>query len=130
MALYLGSNEIDVIYNIVASNELDVYINGTLSKITAEQIDGAKKLRNYAFYNQKSLTNVTLPATIESIGDYAFSGCSKISYVRFLSTTPPTIGRNALPTGGGMRWYVPAGYLEVYQNAPGFSDYISYLKEW
>ena len=130
MAIYLGSKEIDVFYDIESQDGLNDYMNRVKTTLNAEELEGIVNIRNYAFYEQTSLRTVTLPSTVESIGDYAFDGCSSVSYVRFLSETPPTLGRSSLPTKGGMRWYVPSGCLEVYQNAAGFSDYTSYLKEW
>ena len=130
MALYLGGKRIDAIFEIKDNDSINDYVNRTKTSLKAEEIDGAVNIRSYAFYKQTTLKIIVLPSTVESIGDYAFSGCSKVTSVRFLSQTPPTLGRNALPTGGGMIWYVPSGCLDAYKNADGFSSYQSYLREW
>jgi hypothetical protein len=130
MALYLGDKPIDVVFEIKANNSLEEYINRVKTSVKAEELEGIVNIKEYAFYKQTLLKTVVLPSTVQTIGNYAFDGCTKISYIRFLSETPPTIGNQALPTGGGMIWYVPKGCLEVYKNADGFSKYPNYLREW
>ena len=45
-------------------------INATTGNITT--------INNYAFYYYTSLTSVTIPESVESIGSYAFDYCSKL----------------------------------------------------
>ena len=134
MTVYLGNKQIDAIYQISVFDELPKYFSRTLdSTLEAEDLQGLKNIKDYAFYNQDNLRYVTLPETVESIGNYAFSGCDNIKYgyLRFLSATPPKVGQySALPTGGGMRWYIPQGSLEAYENDEYFSQYTSYLREY
>ncbi len=40
-----------------------------------------KKIASYAFYNYKSLISITIPSTIESIGDGAFAECTSLKTV-------------------------------------------------
>lgn len=56
-------------------------INGTLTEIRAEDLEGATKINNYAFNNQKYLRIVELPETVEIIGSSAFQGCSILSSI-------------------------------------------------
>ena len=58
-------------------NKLAAVVDGTLTEITAEDLAGATGIRNYAFY-QSSLTNITIPNSVTSIGESAFSGCSAL----------------------------------------------------
>lgn len=58
-------------------NKLIPFIEGTSTEITAEDLEGATKVREYAFYNMSSLEVITLPDTITVIGQYAFSGSSQ-----------------------------------------------------
>ena len=57
-------------------------------------IDGIviKNIGEEAFYNCNSLTSVTIPASVTSIGDRAFSGCTKLVEVRNLSNRTITKG--------------------------------------
>ena len=134
MATYLGDKQIDAIYQISIYKDLPKYFSRTLgSTLGADDLQGLTSIKEYGFYNQTNLRYVTLPETVESIGNYAFSGCTNIryGYLRFLSPTPPSVGQySALPTGGGMTWYIPQGSLEAYENDEYFSQYTSYLKEY
>lgn len=138
MTVYLGKKSIDAIYQISIFEDLPKYFSRTLGNdnygyLRAEDLQGLKSIREYAFYNQDGLRYVILPETVESIGNYAFSGCDNIKYgyLRFLSSTPPKVGQySALPTGSGMKWYIPQGSLEAYENDEYFSQYKSYLKEY
>ncbi len=44
---------------------------------------GSYKIYNYAFYNNTSLTSITIPESVTSIGNYAFSGCASLKTVTF-----------------------------------------------
>ena len=64
------------------------------------------------------------PASVTSIGDYAFQSCTDLEYVYVLPTTPPTIGYNpfnACPDG--LQIAVPAQLLKTYKEAENWSGY-------
>lgn len=133
MAIYLGDKQIDAIYEISGYEDLPQYFsrtlgNNTYGNLNASDLAGLKSIKPYGFYRQKELRYITLPETVEYIGDYAFIE-SDIERITFMSTIPPTLGRSSLPTGGGMIWSIPKGSLEAYQNAGGFKDYSQYLVE-
>lgn len=83
------------------------------------------------------MTTIVLPATLKSIGNYAFamyvsvesSYYTYLSEITILATTPPTLGINAF----GKKCYkpirVPKGCGDVYKAATGWSDYASYIVE-
>ena len=57
-----------------------LYMNG--NEITNLVIpNSVTSIGNYAFYGCISLTSVTIPNSVTSIGDYAFSGCSDLTSV-------------------------------------------------
>lgn len=134
MAVYLGNKLVDAIYRVSVYKDVPRYFARTLGgntygSLAAEDLQGLKSIRAYGFYNQDELETVTLPETVEHIGKNAFGECDNIRWIRFLSSTPPTVENYGLPTGGGMIWYVPIGSLEAYQNDTYFSKYTSYLRE-
>ncbi len=45
-------------------------------------------IRDYAFLNRTSLTSVTIPASVASIGGGAFLNCSNLTNVTFLGNSP------------------------------------------
>ncbi len=55
-------------------------------------IAGENNIDNYAFNGCTSLISITLPQSIKSIGEKAFSGCYKLIEVYNLSTLPITTG--------------------------------------
>ena len=59
-----------------------VSYNGTDYPVTSIAADALK--------NHTALTEITIPASITSIGAGAFSGCTGVTLVNFLGTTPPT----------------------------------------
>ena len=61
----------------------DLYLNGSL--VTSLDItEGTTNICDYAFYNCDSLTSVTIPASMLSIGTNAFAECSNIKTVYYL----------------------------------------------
>lgn len=57
--------------------------DGSISEISAEDLDGITSIAAYAFYNHKSIKRVVLSNSITSIENFAFYGCSGIESIRF-----------------------------------------------
>ena len=71
----------------------NLYSNGTL--VTDLIIpDSVTSIGEYAFYGCSELTSITIPESVTSIGDYAFSGCSGLT-----SITIPFVGGKADGSG-------------------------------
>lgn len=66
---------------VPAPSKFDQLINGTLTEVTAEDLQGNTKVNSYAFYNQRYLGEVNLPISVERIGNYAFNGCSTLRFI-------------------------------------------------
>ena len=60
--------------------------------------DGVKSIPAYLAYNQMGITSLTIPGSVTSIGDSAFSGCSGVKYFYCNALTPPTLGSNCFPS--------------------------------
>lgn len=56
-------------------------INGTITEINAQDLEGSIKVNDYAFYNQSYLGEVNLPISVERIGNNAFNGCSSLRFI-------------------------------------------------
>ena len=69
----------------------------SLSSVTIP--DRVTKIGNYTFYNCYSLSSITIPDTVTSIGSYAFNNCSYMLYIKFESTTPPTVSNSSAWSG-------------------------------
>ncbi len=78
-----------------------------------------------AFEGNTSLTFVSIPVSVTSIGDAAFKGCSALTQVAAPSTsTPATIGTTVFEgCADDLKIYVPYDCLSSYQSS--WSDYSS-----
>lgn len=56
---------------------------GTIKEIVPNDLDGITTITDYAFYAIKSLTNVTIPRGIATIGGGAFFSCTNLERVTF-----------------------------------------------
>lgn len=83
---------------------------------------------SYAFYYCYSLTSVTIPDSVTSIGTNAFDSCYGLGFIKFAPTTPPTVSNiNAwsnIPTDCII--YVPTGTLEAYTTATNYPNSATY----
>lgn len=92
--------------------------------------EGLVSIGEMAFYgcNNSSLTSITIPSTVTAIGNNAFGGTSKIRTYNIMSSVPPVLhGPLFTPTKEGnytgYSIHVPAGTLEAYQAAAGWTMY-------
>lgn len=67
-------------------NKLAQLAEGTLTEITAEDLQGVTKIRRYCFSNSANLIYIELPSTITSIQYYAFNQCSNLKNVYYNGT--------------------------------------------
>lgn len=80
------------------------------------------------FQNCTGLVNVVIPENVESIGNYAFDGCSSLNSIHMKPTAPPAIYidtfRNVPAT-----FYVPIGSLNAYRTATNWSAFADRIQE-
>ena len=92
------------------------------------------KIGNNAFRKHSLLRYVILPATIESVGDGAFSGCKSLRQLNCHAVVPPVLGKDVFkhdevngivitPLQETLNVYVPDEAYEAYRNAPGWKDF-------
>lgn len=58
--------------------------------------DGIKTINASAFYEMTSLQSIELPASLTTIGNYAFTSCDALTSIICYATTAPTLGTDAL----------------------------------
>ena len=89
---------------------------------------GITQLIDNAFAYCTSLAEITLPASLTSIGTGAFYDCKSLQYIRIEATTPPTLAStNAIPSTIGAI-YVPDASVAAYQAATNWSSFASKIK--
>ena len=84
--------------------------------------NGVTGIRDGAFYGCSGLTSVTIGNGVTYIGFGAFQNCSELTSVTIKSTTPPTLGLNAIPTTIE-KIIVPKSAINAYKAATGWSTY-------
>ena len=86
--------------------------------------DGVKSIEKATFYKCTSLTSITLPEGLTSIGDNAFQSCTSLTTVTCQATGVPNLGVDAFMDCSELaNIYVPAGSVDGYKAATGWSDY-------
>ena len=88
-------------------------------------------LFEYAFEGS-DLTSITIPATLTSIGKYAFRACEGVTSIRIEQTgTSLKSGSIGMfeDTGNGPI-FVPSAWLEIFKTADHWSDYVDRYEAW
>ena len=77
-------------------NKLPQLVDGTLTEITAADLEGITKIREYAFYNATSLQTLPpLPSTLIKIGERAFYYCENLEGEIYIPDSVYLIGNFA-----------------------------------
>ena len=71
------------------------FLNATITSITIP--NSVSTIGDYAFEGCNSLQSVTIGAFVQSIGKGAFKGCSNLKEMVFYPTTVPTVGESTIP---------------------------------
>ena len=87
-----------------------------------------RSLEPGAFYDCRRLRTVTLPDSLDRIGDYCFHHCDSLLEVRNLSPEPQLITNVFRDTLGLKRTlYVPRQSVELYRRAPYWREFSQIL---
>lgn len=92
------------------------------------------RIGDNAFRKHSLLRYVILPATIESVGDGAFSGCKSLRQLNCHAVVPPVFGKDVFkldevngivltPLQEQLNLLVPEASVEAYKNALGWKDF-------
>ena len=69
------------IESIKTGDGLPQLVDGTITTIAADDLAGVTKVRDYAFWFCSSLTSITIPNSVTSIGVSAFSNCKTLTQI-------------------------------------------------
>lgn len=90
--------------------------------------DTVETIGRSAFISSRArLMEITIPASVTSIGDYAFAQNANMATVTCLATTPPTLGRDVFALFTGSVIKVPAASVAAYKAATNWSSYADYI---
>jgi len=87
-----------------------------------------ESIGNYAFQGCTGLTSVILFSTVTSIGINAYEGCSNLAKMTMWGTTPPELLSGAFDNiSSEAQIIVPGAAYNTYKTATGWSPYISIM---
>lgn len=93
--------------------------------------DGVETIGVMAFAHSL-LKNITLPASVKTLGDGCFMGCDRIQWIHSKATVPPVWEATAEGVYPGIPnsvpVYVPAGSADAYRTAPGWSYFTTFIE--
>ena len=101
--------------NAIIQSATNTLILGCKNSVIPDNCSG---IGNNAFYECYDLTGIEIPASIKSIGNYAFYN-SKIAYIRFLGSVAPSWGSNVLSNNRGIV-IIPDGTSDSYTTIINF----------
>ena len=85
---------------------------GTVTKITVSE--GVTRIGVFAFNSYAKLTSVSLPTTLESIGDSAFISCTSLTDTNFLPSTDISMGDSVFAACTGIAVIaIPDGWTKI-----------------
>ena len=125
-----GASRNDVFSIIVAgkANNNDAGIANSFSNCASLDLTRTSGITNipYCCYSGNSmLTQVYLPASLQTIENYAFNNCTALNSLVCLAVIPPTVGYSAFAgIPEGLTVYVPEKSIELYEAADGWKDLI------
>lgn len=76
-----------------------------------------------AFFGCSNLTNINIPSGVTSIDGSAFLQCTSLTSITVNAVTPPTLGASNVFDGSTCPIYVPCESVEAYKSASGWSTY-------
>jgi hypothetical protein len=74
------------------------------------------------------LESVTIPVTVDRIGDYAFYNCTGLRSITLKGTNPPALGTDVfLDVDKSFVIRVPSAAISAYVKADGWKEYASHI---
>ena len=89
-------SKVTVNVNVAAtgSNKFAALVDGSITEVTADELAGATKIKQQAFYECAELASIGIPDTVTSIEDNAFTYCDSLISV-VIPDTVTSIGSGA-----------------------------------
>ena len=125
-----GANSDDVLSIVMAgkANNSDASIANNFSNCASLDLtrtSGITTLPYWCYSGNSKLTQIYLPASLQSIESYAFNNCTALNTLVCLAVMPPTVDYDVFAgIPEGLTVYVPEKSIELYEAADGWKDFI------
>lgn len=126
-----GYNLSEVTVVTAVASKFPSLVDKSITAVSAEDLYGLTSIGLYAFYDCQSLTSITVPASVTSIGDHAFqcgSATNKVT-ITMLGSTPPAIAATTMQYDNIASIVVPYGAGATYQAATNWSNFSALITE-
>lgn len=114
---------------------IEYYAFGSCSSLQSVKLPEGLKLIECGAFENTALQEITIPSTVDSIDNRAFSVCKDLKTYRCMGQTPPRmkdLGIREMNMGlvhsPLQTLYVPKGCLEVYRKAPYWREFNEILE--
>lgn len=127
----VGNNNFSKINDLIIKGKISSNDIGVLSyfsnavNIDLSRTSGVASIPAYTFQSMAA-SNIVLPSTINSIGNYAFSDCGDLISLTIYAQTPPSCSSNTFSNftnKGNCTVFVPKESVELYSNAEYWKDF-------
>ena len=108
---------------VVQDDKFTQLVTGTLTEITADDLNGVTKLIQSAFAYQRNLISVVMPDTITELGESVFDGCSRLKSI-ILSPNITNIPKSFVYTSSIESITIPSGVTTIGQLSFGYCHYL------
>lgn len=102
------------------------FYNTKISRVTS--LGTLAQTKAQTFSTCASLVSVVLPSTITNLAQWTFFNCTSLTTVTIYATAPPTFDRAFQGCSNLSAIYVPAGSVNAYKAASGWSGYSSIIQ--
>lgn len=92
--------------------------------------EGCTQLATYAIMENTFSGTFEIPASVTTLGDYVFSQCTNLQYIKFRGTTPPTVSQNTFKTNVGNYVFEWATFLTIQVPSAALNTYKTYSSAW
>jgi hypothetical protein len=92
---------------------------------SARLCEGVKTVGNGVFQDDSTLEMISLPASLDTVGGWAFANCPGLKVIECNGMTPPAMHSDAFINSDltGTSLCVPYGSVDAYRNAPVWKDF-------